>query len=66
MGYRTIDTASTFFIPRHDALKMNTGDVFRLKGLYNVKINKTGDTVQGTYDGEELISENFEDSMDHR
>ena len=41
MGYRTIHTASTFFIPRHDAQKMNTGDVFRLKGLYNVKINKT-------------------------
>jgi len=57
MGYRTIHTASTFFIPRQDAQKMNTGDVFRLKGLYNVKIKKIGDTVHGTYDGEELIPE---------
>ena len=57
MGDRTIHTASTFFIPRQDAQKMTVGDVFRLKGLYNVKITKIGDTVHGSYEGEELIAE---------
>jgi glutamyl-tRNA synthetase len=57
MGDRTIHTASTFFIPRQDAQKMKRGDVFRLKGLYNVKITTTGDTPTGAYAGEELIPE---------
>jgi glutamyl-tRNA synthetase len=57
MGDRTIHTASTFFIPRQDVQKMKVGDVFRLKGLYNVKITKLGDTVHGSYEGEELIAE---------
>jgi glutamyl-tRNA synthetase len=57
MGERTIQTGSTFFIPKEDAQKMKAGDVFRLKGLYNVKITKTGDTLTGTYAGEELIPE---------
>jgi glutamyl-tRNA synthetase len=57
MGDRTIHTASTFFIPRQDVQKMKVGDVFRLKGLYNVRITKIGDTVHGSYEGEELIAE---------
>ena len=57
MGERTIQTDSTFFIPKEDAQKMKTGDSFRLKGLYNVKIIKTGDTLTGTFAGEELIPE---------
>ncbi len=57
MGNRTIRTASTFFIPRQDVQNMKTGDVFRLKGLYNVKIAKIGDTIVGTYKGEELLPE---------
>jgi len=57
MGNRTVQTASTFFIPREDAQKMNVGDVFRLKGLYNVKITKINDAVHGTFGGEELIAE---------
>jgi glutamyl-tRNA synthetase len=56
MGDRAIQTGSTFFIPREDAVKMKVGDVFRLKGLYNVKIKKTGDALHGSYAGEELIS----------
>jgi glutamyl-tRNA synthetase len=55
MGDRTIHTASTFFIPRQDVKTMNVGGLFRLKGLYNVKVTKTGDPVHGTYAGEELI-----------
>jgi glutamyl-tRNA synthetase len=57
MGNRTIHTASKFFMPRQDVHKMKTGDMFRLKGLYNVQITKIGDTVQGVYGGEELIPE---------
>jgi glutamyl-tRNA synthetase len=57
MGERTIRTTSTFFIPRQDVQKMKEGDIFRLKGLYNVKVIKTGDTVVGTYNGEELLPE---------
>jgi len=57
MGRRTIHTGSTFFVPKEDAQKMKTGDIFRLKGLYNVRIIKTGNTLTGTYAGEELIPE---------
>lgn len=57
MGERTIHTGATFYIPREDAQKMKTGDVFRLKGLYNVRITKTGEPMTGAYAGEELISE---------
>jgi glutamyl-tRNA synthetase len=57
MGERTIHTASTFFIPKQDAQSMNVGDLFRLKGLYNVKITKINDTLHGSYHGEELIAE---------
>jgi glutamyl-tRNA synthetase len=57
MGERTIQTGSTFFIPKEDAQKLKTGDIFRLKGLYNVKITKIGDTLTGIYAGENLIQE---------
>jgi glutamyl-tRNA synthetase len=57
MGERAIQTGSTFFIPNEDAQKMKTGDIFRLKGLYNVKIIKTGDRLTGIYAGDDLIQE---------
>jgi glutamyl-tRNA synthetase len=57
MGDRSIQTGSSFFIPRDDAQKMKTGDIFRLKGLFNVQVTKTGDELTGTYAGEELIPE---------
>jgi glutamyl-tRNA synthetase len=55
MGERTIHTGSTFFVPKEDAQKMKIGDILRLKGLYNVKIIKTGDTLAGIFAGEEII-----------
>ena len=55
LGSRTIQTGSAFFIPRNDAAKMNVDDVFRLKGLYNVKITSTGDMLTGSYAGDELL-----------
>jgi len=57
MGERAIQTGSTFFIPNEDGQKMKTGDIFRLKGLYNVKITKTGDRLTGIYAGDDLIQE---------
>jgi glutamyl-tRNA synthetase len=57
MGDRSIQTGSSFFIPRDDAQKMKAGDVFRLKGLFNVRVTKTDDVLTGTYAGEELIPE---------
>ncbi len=57
MGERAIQTGSTFFIPKQDAQKMKPGDIFRLKGLYNVKITKIGDTLTGIYAGNDLIQE---------
>ena len=55
LGERTIDTKSTFFIQKEDIQKMKVGDIFRLKGLYNVKIKKIDDEVKGKYEGEKLI-----------
>ncbi len=57
MGNRTLHTASIFYIPRQDMQKMKVGDVFRLKGLYNVKITNIDETIQGSYAGEEIIQE---------
>ena len=36
---------------------MKIGDVFRLKGLYNVRVEKKGDAIVGAYEGEKLIPE---------
>ena len=55
LGDRTIHTGSAFFIPRGDAAKMNVDEVFRLKGLYNVKITTIGDILTGSYAGDELL-----------
>jgi glutamyl-tRNA synthetase len=57
MGERTLHTGNSFYIPREDAGKMKAGSVFRLKGLYNVKITKTGDVLTGSYAGEELLAD---------
>ncbi|MBN1280336.1 MAG: glutamate--tRNA ligase [Candidatus Thermoplasmatota archaeon] len=57
MGERVVHTGSTFFISHDDARSLKNGEVFRLKGLYNVKITKTGETVSGAYAGEDLIAE---------
>jgi glutamyl-tRNA synthetase len=57
MGSRAIQTASTFYIPQQDVVKMKAGDIFRLKGLYNVEITKTTDPLSGVYAGEQLIAE---------
>jgi glutamyl-tRNA synthetase len=56
-GDRTLHTTSRFFIPQQDKQGMKIGEVFRLKGLYNVRITKMNDTIQGEYSGEDLIAQ---------
>jgi glutamyl-tRNA synthetase len=56
LGRRNIKTGDTFFVPKEDIEKMKTGDIFRLKELYNVKLKeKKKDTVFAEYAGEKLI-----------
>jgi len=56
LGERTIETKSAFFVQKDDMQKIKVGDIFRLKGLYNVVIKKTGKEIIGTYEGEKLIT----------
>ena len=54
LGDRTIKTDNVFFVQKEDVNQMKKGDVFRLKGLYNVQIDKLADTIFGTYHGEKV------------
>jgi glutamyl-tRNA synthetase len=55
LGTRTIKTGKTFFVPKADMEKINVGDVFRLKDLFNVKIKEKNKEVFAEYAGDELI-----------
>ncbi|MCK5112612.1 MAG: glutamate--tRNA ligase [Thermoplasmatales archaeon] len=55
LGSRIIKTDNIFFVPKTDMKKLNIGDVFRLKDLYNVKITKKNKEINAEYAGEELI-----------
>jgi glutamyl-tRNA synthetase len=55
MGKRNIETNSVFFIQKQDLNNMQIGDIFRLKGLYNVKIQEIGKEINAKYESEELI-----------
>ena len=57
LGERTIETKSTFFVQKEDMQELKVGDIFRLKGLYNVKIKDIRDIIHGTYAGEELVAD---------
>jgi len=57
MGSRTIQTGDTFFVQKEDMQKLKTGDIFRLKGLFNVKIMAKNGGVVGEYVGEKLIAD---------
>lgn len=56
IGERSIETDSVFFVQKEDMQNMKTGDIFRLKGLYNVEIQNIGDEISGKYEGDELLS----------
>lgn len=55
LGERTLDTHNVFFVPRDDIMKMNEGDIFRLKDLMNVKIKKIGDEITGEHAGDAVL-----------
>ncbi len=55
LGSRIVKTANTFFVPKADIDKLNIGDIFRLKGLYNVNITKKNKEIVAEYAGENLI-----------
>ena len=55
LGSRAIKTDKTFFITKTDMKKLKTGDIFRLKDLYNVRIKEKNKEVFGEYAGENLI-----------
>ena len=57
LGYREIRTSDTFFIPGDDAKKLNKGDVFRLKELFNVQVQDRSEYMKGVFAGEDLISD---------
>ena len=55
LGARIIKTGNTFFVPKEDIEKINIGDIFRLKDLYNVKIKEKNNEIFAEYAGENLI-----------
>jgi len=57
LGSRIIKTDNIFFVPKTDMKKLNIGDVFRLKDLYNVKITKKNKEINAEYAGEKLIQD---------
>jgi glutamyl-tRNA synthetase len=57
LGSRIVKTNDIFFVPKADMDKLNAGDIFRLKELYNVEITKKNKEIVGEYAGEELIDD---------
>jgi len=54
-GARTLTTKEDFFIQKEDAHSLKVGEVFRLKGLYNVKVLEIGQKIKGEFVGEQLM-----------
>ncbi|MEF8848116.1 MAG: glutamate--tRNA ligase [Candidatus Thermoplasmatota archaeon] len=58
LGFREVKTDDVFFIQRSDLKRLEVGDVFRLKDLYNVEIKDVKDNVvSGLFSGDKLISD---------
>ncbi len=55
-GERKQKVLGTFFVPRDDVEKLNTGDVFRFKDAYNVKIDAMDSkVVHATFAGKDVV-----------
>jgi len=59
LGSRMIKTNDMFFISSDDASKLSVGDVFRLKGLFNVKVQEIHDGIQGVFAGDEIFADSL-------
>jgi len=57
LGSRVISVEDMFYISGDDAANISDGEIFRLKDLCNVKINKNQETLTASYAGDELIAE---------
>jgi len=56
LGVRRAMAGGEFFIPAGDAASLKEGELFRLKDLYNVRVQAIGkDAVEGEFAGKELI-----------
>ncbi len=60
MGNRIVQTTNTFFISKSDVDQLTEGDVFRLKDLYNVRVEKIQSTmIVGSFAGKDLIADSL-------
>ena len=60
LGKRQIQTTNEFYIPRSDVERLQLGDVFRLKDLYNVRVDEIQDTgIVASYAGFDLIADSL-------
>jgi glutamyl-tRNA synthetase len=60
LGKRTIKTNQVFYISKDDVMQLAPSDVFRLKDLFNVTVEKIqDDVVVGSYAGEDLFSDSL-------
>lgn len=60
LGSRIIKTGNVFYVQKSDMDRLNVGDIFRLKDLYNVKVlKKNKKKILGEYVGEKLISDSL-------
>lgn len=60
LGSRTIQVEKSFFISASDVNELDISSVFRLKDLFNVKVDTIeDDSVIGSYAGDDLISDSL-------
>jgi glutamyl-tRNA synthetase len=55
LGARSMTTGGVFYVPRQDMKSMVTGEVFRLKDLFNVEIMEIDDDINGRFAGVDLV-----------
>ncbi len=56
LGFRELAVGNVFFMSSDDAEKLNEGEVFRLKDLFNVRITKkSAAELRGEFAGKELV-----------
>jgi len=60
LGSRVVKTSNIFYVQKTDIEKLDAEEIFRLKGLFNVKIvEKNKKKILGEYAGEKLIPDSL-------
>jgi len=57
LGSKVIKTGKIFYIQKSDLKNLKSGDIFRLKDLFNVKIIKKNKEIISEFAGKDLISD---------